>query len=176
MTAYTIEQLENMSDDTFHKAVTNDMHEASRSNSPFQSETIIERTMDALIEWLWITNSKIDDRAEDPNCPRSLYENTLKYRSHLLAVIDVTERRIARSRDGAYRAQKAWKQVLHEVVDAILEGRSDEDILAIEIPSFGSHEGGSLPLDEWWEIRLAKEPSRVKPWLELERNREKEAA
>ncbi len=159
MTEYTTETLLQMSDHAFHKAVMHDLTETSRYQGSFQDYAVIDRTMGALVEWLWITNAKLDQRAEDPNCPVDLYEKTVRFRSHLLSVIDNTDRRITWRMGAKERQVRKWKQVLFEVIDAIKEGWDDDDILAISIPPF-SDAIETYDLDTWHEIRLEKQPDR----------------
>lgn len=159
---YEINELVDMSDKEFHSAVMDDLFYTSRSQSSFQAPEVAERTFTELLEWLSITNAKIDARAEDPNCEPELYAKTVKYRSHLLSVIDITERRIEWRLGAKERQLSRWRAVLHSVVDAIMEGKDDDDILALKIPSFRS-EGETYDLETWWDIRRAKDPSRVSP-------------
>lgn len=162
MTLYTPEELLEMSDPAFHKAAVEDLKETARSQSAFQDADVIERTMATLLEWLWFTNIKIDERAEDPDCSPELYAGTLKYRQRLLSALDITDRRIAWAQGAKEREVRKWKQVLFTVVDAILEGWDDEDILALKIPSYRNQIGDSYDLETWHEIRLQKEPGRVR--------------
>lgn len=157
---FTVESLLAMDDHTFRIQVTNDMHLARQFSSPFQAREVIQRTLLALIDSLWQTNNLIDDRAEDPNCPSELYEKTVRYRKHLLSVIDATERRATWFEGAKERDLKRWKAVLHQVIDAIVEGKDDDDILDIQIPGFRDAEM-TYSLETWREIRRAKDPRRV---------------
>jgi hypothetical protein len=158
---YEIDELVAMNDKEFHTAVMDDLFYTSRNQSPFQSPEVIERTFCELLEWLSITNAKIDERAEDPNCSIELYEKTVKYRAHLLSVIDITERRIGWLHGTKERTLQKWRAVLHNVIDAIMEGKDDDEILALKIPSFQG-EGDTYDLETWWDIRRQKDPSRVR--------------
>jgi hypothetical protein len=159
MTDYTPEALLAMDDHTFRQAATKDLTETSRYTGPFQSTPVVGRTMSVLVDWLWLTNDKLADRAEDPHCPPALYEGTKKFRKHLVAVIDNTDRRMAWLQGSKEREVRRWKQVLFEVIDAIQEGWDDDEILAIRIPEFAGV-GDSYDLETWHEIRLEKEPDR----------------
>ena len=164
--SYALEELIDMKDRDFHNAVVEDMFETARGHGPFQQEAIIERTLTGLMEWLWITNAKIDERAEDPDCSAELYANTVKFRHHILSIIDITEKRIGWLHGVKERDLQRWKQMAHEIIDAIMEGKDDEEILSIKIPypGRGAQEGESpIDLETWWEIRRAKDPRRVKP-------------
>lgn len=155
----TIEALLAMDEFTFRRTVTDDMHLVRQFNGPFQAREVIQRTLLALIDSLWHTNYLIEERAEDPNCSAELYGKTVKYRKHLLSLIDITDRRCAFFQGVNARKEREWKAVLHQVVDAILAGKDDDEILEIRIPGFG--EGGGLTLETWHEIRRAKDPRRI---------------
>lgn len=157
---FTLEELKAMNDHDFRQAVTNDMFQVSRPMSAFQERDVVQRTLTALIDWLSWTNQKIDERAEDPNCTPEHYAKTIKYRDHLVSVIDITERRVAWIMGTKERDLRRWKAVLHEVIDAIISGKDDSEILEIKIPSF-ANDDKSYDLETWWEIRRAKDPSRV---------------
>lgn len=157
---FTLEELNAMNDHDFRQAVTNDMFQVGRPLSAFQEPDVVQRTLTALIDWLWWTNQKIDERAEDPNCTPELYAKTIKYRDHLLSVIDITERRVAWIMGSKERDLRRWKAVLHKVIDGIINGKDDAEILEIKIPSF-ANDDKTYDLETWWEIRRAKDPSRV---------------
>lgn len=162
MTKYTPEDLLAMSQSEFHEAVMNDLTETSSYRGPFQHPSVVERTMSTLVEWLWITNAKLAERAEDPTCPPAVYEGTQRFRNHLLAVIDNTDMRIGWIMGAKERQVRKWKQVLFEVVDAIIQGWDDDDILALKIPTYRSNDDDAeiYDLETWHEIRLAKQPDR----------------
>lgn len=156
----TIEALLAMDDFTFRRTVTDDMHLVRQFNGPFQSREVIQRTLLALIDSLWQTNNLLEDRAEDPNCSAELFAKTKKYRAHLLSVIDITERRSEFYQGPKERELRRWRAVLHEVIDGIMSGKDDSEILDIKIPPFRDAEVRHN-LETWWEIRRAKDPRRV---------------
>ena len=162
-TDYTAEELVEMGDPEFRKAVADDLFTTGHSMGPFQDRRVVDRTLLGLIDWLWWTNQKLDERAEDPSCTVELFQKTEKYRRHLLSVIDLTERRVAWLKGTKERTLQQWKKLLHEVIDAIMEGSDDEEILAIKVPSYITG-NDSLDLETWYEIRREKSPSRVKDW------------
>lgn len=159
---YTVDDLLGMTDATFRRVVSDNMYETLRGQSAFQHEDVIQRTLLALIDSLWATNAKLDERADDPTCPVELYQKTLKYRALLLSVIEQTERRLAWMQGTKEKTLRKWRQVLHEVIDGILSGKHDDEILAIKIPAFdGADREDMYDLETWFDIRCAKDPSRV---------------
>ncbi len=156
-TEYTTDELIAMGDDRFADAVVENLHHAGAYKGPFQHPDVRARTLLALIEKLWFTDSQIEKQAEDPTYSIERYEKTLAFRRHLLAVVDLTERRISFDVPARVREASAWKQVLHEVLDEI-EGGPDDDILdEFDIPFVED-----LSLRSWLDIRRVKDPSRVK--------------
>lgn len=166
---YTVGELLAMGEEEFRQAVTEDMHYTRRFNGPFQDREVIARTMHALIDSLHWVNSQIDDRIEDPNCPAEVLQKTRRYRSHLLSTIDMTERRMGWMQGTKERTLRKWRAVLDEVVTGILAGHDDDEILAIQIPSFRDADGDEserYSLETWHEIRRAKDPARYERMLE----------
>lgn len=166
---YTAEELLDMTEDEFRQAVTEDMHYTRRFNGPFQGEQVIARTLHALIDSLHWVNSQIEDRMADPDCPPEVLQKTIRYRSHLLATIDMTERRVAWIQGVKERDARKWRAVLDEVVTGILAGRDDDEILAIKIPSFRGQDGAEserYSIETWHEVRRAKAPARYERMLE----------
>jgi hypothetical protein len=160
-TEYSINDLLAMSDERFGAAATANLHATTRWKSPFQQPDIVQRTLHALVEKLWFTDSQIGKKAEDPTYPIEQYERTLSFRRHLLASIDLTERRAS---NGRQKEAQAWRALLHEVCDEI-EGDDvfDEILDEFFIPFAGERDGGpKITLRQWIEIRRIKEPSRVK--------------
>lgn len=166
---YTVEELLDMTEDEFRQAVTEDMHYTRRFTGPFQDPQVIARTLHALIDSLHWVNMQIEDRMEDPSCPPEVLQKTLRYRSHLLSTIDMTERRMGWIRGTKEATLRKWRAVLDEVVTGILAGRDDDEILATKIPSFRSVDGEeveSYSIEVWHEIRRAKHPGRYARMLE----------
>jgi hypothetical protein len=154
---YTAPELLAMDDEDFAEVVTDDLKYTASHSSPFQDPEVIRRTLTALIEHLWYIDSVIAKRAEDPNCSAEVYQKTIAFRRHLIASIDLTERRVTWLDGHDARKVSLWKKHLHEVLDQIAGSAEDAllDEMTIPFPT------GPLSLRAWREIRNVKDPSRV---------------
>jgi hypothetical protein len=167
---YTVEELVAMSDDDFQEVVTDDLRFTGRHYSPFQDPAVIRRTLTSLIEQLWYIDGVIAQRAEDPACSTETYRKTLAFRRHLLAVLDVTERRASWLETPDEGRLKAWRRLLHEVCDEI-DGTPQQWILDDLVIPFPMHDpqykGAGMTLRAWREIRIQKDPKRALPVKEV---------
>jgi hypothetical protein len=154
---YTVEELVAMSDEDFAEVVTDDLALTGKFSGPFQQPETIHRTMSVLIEHVWYIDSVVRKRAEDPNCTPERYEATLRFRRHLLSVVDAIEKRITWMAGKQRREASEWKQLLHEVLDEIVGGPNDHLLDEFEIPF--AVEG--MTLRTWRDIRNVKDPSRI---------------
>lgn len=163
---YSVDELVAMSDDDFQEVLTDDLRFTGRHQSPFQDPAVIRRTLTALIEQLWYIDSVIAQRAEDPDCSAETYRKTLAFRRHLLAVLDVTERRAAWLETPNEGRVRAWRRILHEVCDE-LDGTPQQWILDEFVVPFPMNDprykGPGMSLRTWREIRVQKDPSRAVP-------------
>lgn len=157
---YTVDQLTEMDDEAFNRAVTENLRANGRQKSPFQDPSVAERTYCALLEQLWTTDAVMKRYAEDPEISAEHFARTVSFRHHLLGVMEITERRITwRSRN----AGPAWRALLNDVLDEIEGGPDDAllDEMQIPFPGRRGTKEESLTLRQWLEVRRVKDPSRI---------------
>lgn len=151
----TVEELLAISDGDFRAEATEDLEYTGAHSSPFQDPQVIRRTLTSLIDSLWFVDASVRKQAVDPRVDATKYERTLAFRRHLLSVIDITERRAEWAAGPTARQISAWKQLLHDLLDA-LDGGPEEWVLDdLKIPF------DNLTLRAWREIRRVKDPRRV---------------
>jgi hypothetical protein len=155
---YTVDELLALSTRDFYNAVADDLHVACDWLGPFQDERVIRRTLTAMTDLLGKSERDVAFRSNDPKCPPDLLQRTKAFRSHVLFVISNTQKRLELT-DSKERQIRRWKQALFEVVDALIQGWDDEEILALEIP-YSDRAGVPLTVEEWHAIRLSKDPNR----------------
>jgi hypothetical protein len=126
-----------------------------RYKSPFQQDAVVRRTLLALIEKLHITDAHIARQAEDPTVSSERFESALSFRRHLIAAIEVSEKRASFLIPRVAREASAWKDTLHAVCDELFETEFDDVLDEFEIPF-----AEGMTLRQWREVRLVKDPSR----------------
>lgn len=154
---YTVDELVEMSGSEFYSVVSDDLQAACDWTGPFQDGRVVHRTLSVMMSLLRKAEGDVWARREDPNCPADLLERTEGFYEHVKFVVENTRRRL-RHFVAVKRETKQWKQTLFEVVDAILQGWGDEEILALTIPEFSNTP--VISLEEWHAIRMRKNPDR----------------
>ncbi|MDF2990243.1 MAG: hypothetical protein K0S37_757 [Microbacterium sp.] len=152
----TVEQLRAMSDPVFYHAVTENLIVTKAYSSPFQDASIIERTEGALVNHLWRVDESLQKQAVDPDCTPERFARAQSFRRHLLATIDIVERRIAWLQGGnKNQLISAWKEFAHDLADALEHSNLASDLDELMVPI------GGLTARQWLEVRRIKDPSRV---------------
>jgi hypothetical protein len=151
-------ELEALDDAAYAEALTADVKYAKAHSSPFQSEALITRTENALVDALWQVDIHIQQQAEDPSCPPERYKRSQNFRLLILSAIDITERRrdYYSANKGAANALRAWRAFAHELADIIEDGADAYELDEVEIPF------GGLTARQWLEVRRVKDPSRIR--------------
>lgn len=158
MTEYIREELLEMSDKDFQKAVCENLHASTRPRGPFQHPDVIRLTLSALLDRFWFADAQMKKQADDPNVDAEHYARTVGFRNHVLSCVDMTERRLSRMEPQGVAASM-WKDLLHKVCDELAGQDEFDDILdEFTIPF------GDITLRTWREIRQLKKPSRIPEW------------
>ncbi|MEV5068933.1 hypothetical protein MRBLMI12_000490 [Microbacterium sp. LMI12-1-1.1] len=159
---YTVEQLAAMGDDEFNRLVTDNLKATMRWKSPFQQDAVVRRTLLSLVAKLHATDATLRIQAEDPTVSVERYESAQSFRRHLLAAVDVTERRASFLIPRAAREASEWKTLLHEVLDELVDTEFDDVLDEFDIPF-----ADGMSLRMWRDARIVKDPSRAVPVKEL---------
>ena len=153
---FTVESLLAMSEEDFASAVTDDLQETKRGDSPFQDRKVIHRTLTALGDHMWKTEAVLADQAEDVNCTPERFAGTVRFRRHLLSTIDSVERRLPWVlKNAGGDALRRWKNFANDLADALEESSESSALDELIIPF------ASISARQWLEIRRVKDPSRV---------------
>lgn len=164
MELVTVESLLDLEDEEFVDAVTDDLQLAGGAHGPFQDGRVIDRTYAALIERLGFVNETLRHKAEDPKVTPIEYGGALKFRRHVLTVLDAVERQMTWQQGVNARYLSKWKNLVNMLCDEIEGDDIFDEVLDdddFRIPHGRGGGGPRLTLREWLEVRRIKDPSRV---------------